>query len=170
MVRLTARTRREIRTVDEGGEMITGGTIATIIVIPILLVVFLIAALLFKGLAHREDRTDKYNDYWFYKVPSVLSFAAIPLTLAITTWAMYPWNWEYHSYNEHSGTVKTVNNQGGMNTKFVVTFTNSFQEYGVDDTRMASVKNGDKLTITCVRIWQYAGTDGYDCNYVRDNH
>ena len=24
---------------------------------------------------------------------------------------------------------------------------------------------GDRLQLACLRTWQYAGTDGYDCNF-----
>src|SRR3954471_22793531 len=99
--------------------------------------------------------------------------AVILVVLGVCAWAYYPYHGEYHQWRTHSGTVADVSNRlisagdkGGSNQKFVVRFEGSGQQYGCNDTRCASVKVGDDLTISCKRAWQYSGTDGYDCNFV----
>lgn len=94
----------------------------------------------------------------------VLGFALSPL-------GFYPYSAQYHQWQHHGGTVTSVSDRllkdgDGMSQKFVVTFSGSSQQYGCNDTRCASVKVGDTLDLSCKRTWQYAGTDGYDCNFV----
>lgn len=108
-----------------------------------------------------------------------LAFGALSILAAVTTtaglwWGMYPWKAEYHEWRPVTGVVATVdsrltaNTSGGMEDKFVVTLTdNPGQQYGVLDTRAASLRPGDHLDITCVRRWQWSGTHGYDCNFVQ---
>lgn len=84
----------------------------------------------------------------------------------------YPYSAQYHQWTPTSGVVATTNSRflgdgnGGTSQKFVVTFKGSGQQYGCNDTRCASVKPGDSLTITCIRSFQWFGTPGYDCNFV----
>lgn len=87
-------------------------------------------------------------------------------------WGMYPWKAEYHQYRPVAGTVERIDsriaagaNDRGVQQKYVVTFTGNPQPYGVLDTRAAGVRPGDRLEIACVRRWQQAGTDGYDCMF-----
>lgn len=47
-----------------------------------------------------------------------------------------------------------------------IKFRGSAQQYGVLDTRAAGIKPGDRLSIACVKRWQWSGTHGYDCNFV----
>ncbi|HEY9418068.1 MAG TPA: hypothetical protein VIQ30_25190 [Pseudonocardia sp.] len=84
-------------------------------------------------------------------------------------WGMYPWQAEYHQWRPVSGVVATIDSRllaagkGSTEQKFVVSFVGDPVLYGVLDTRAASVRPGDRLDISCVRRWQQAGTDGYDC-------
>lgn len=83
----------------------------------------------------------------------------------------YPYSAEYHQWRDHGGVVAKIDNRlistgKAMETKFVVRFEGSTQQYGCDDTRCASVQVGDRLTLSCKRAWQYTGTDGYDCRFV----
>lgn len=89
-----------------------------------------------------------------------------------TAIGMYPYSAEYHKWQPASGEVASVDSRligasgGGAETKFVVRFKNSTQQYGCDDTRCSSVHEGDNLSLSCKRAWQYTGTDGYDCRFV----
>ena len=83
---------------------------------------------------------------------------------------MYPLSGEYHHWQTISGTVDSTNSRflaksKGTDQKFVVTFEGSDQQYGCNDTRCATVRKGDQLSITCKRVNQWFGTDGYDCNF-----
>jgi len=100
-----------------------------------------------------------------------ISGIGIGLTVVIGAVSFYPYKAEYHQWQPVSGTVakvdkRLIGNGKGMEEKFVVVFVGSGQQYGCNDTRCASVRPGDSLTITCKRTWQFAGTDGYDCNFV----
>jgi hypothetical protein len=95
--------------------------------------------------------------------------------LAASAFALYPYKAEYHAWHVHAGTVAHISSRllatgSGDNTgtsqKFVVQFTGSQQQYGIDDTRAALVKPGDHLRLTCIRTHQWgAGVDGYDCRW-----
>jgi len=172
---------------------LTGGTIATMIVVPLLLLIFVAAFVILRRWAavtarEEEAKYMKYHgssayenslhDVRVMRVWSWVSPVLIALTLGLTWWGMYPWNTEYHHWIPKSGVVARVDSRlissgdgsGSPETKFVVMFTGDQQQYGVNDTRAAGVKQGDRLTITCVRTWQYSGTDGYDCNFIALDH
>lgn len=96
------------------------------------------------------------------------------VTLGLTAVAMWPWSTEYHQWRPVGGTVDVVQSRlisagdkGGTDQKFVVRFTSSKQEYSCEDTRCALLKPGQHLDLSCKRSWQYAGTSGFDCQYVR---
>lgn len=83
---------------------------------------------------------------------------------------MYPYEAQYHSYTPFSGQVEEINSRligidGGSEQKFVVKFVGNDVEYGVYDTRMASVEPGQNLSLQCVREWQFEGIDGWDCAF-----
>lgn len=178
---------------------LTGGTIATMIVVPLLLLIFVAAFVILcrwaaeaaREVKDREAKAARYtqnyggsayeNSLHDARVMRVWAWAPlvlIVLTLGLTWWGMYPWNTEYHHWIPKSGVVARVDSRlissgdgsGSPETKFVVMFTGDQQQYGVNDTRAAGVKQGDRLTITCVRTWQYSGTDGYDCNFIALDH
>lgn len=86
---------------------------------------------------------------------------------------MWPYKADYHRWTAHSGTVSDVNRRmiadgNSTSQKYVVRFTGSRQEYGCQDTRCALIRPGDRIDLACKRAWQYAGTDGWDCNFIRN--
>lgn len=100
-----------------------------------------------------------------------VSGTAAALLVVVGLAGFYPYGAEYHQWRPVSGTVakidkRLIGNGKGMEEKFVVVFAGDGQQYGCNDTRCASVRPGDSLAITCKRTWQFAGTDGYDCNFV----
>lgn len=168
---------------------LTGGTIATMIVVPLLLLILVAVFFALRSWASRkeaalpdEPRSSSYVADYTYReavgeiraarISSWLAPALIAIVAAVTWWGMYPWKSEYHHWVPKSGTVARVDSRlvsdgdKSMQTKFVVMFSGDDQQYGVLDTRAAGVKTGDRMTVTCVRIWQFSGTDGYDCNFV----
>lgn len=166
---------------------ITGGTVATAICVPLILLILVAVFFLLRGWAARAERNidERSSDYKTgetlgdIRLARICSWVApvlIAVTVAATWWGMYPWKSEYHHWVPKSGTVARVDSRlissgdKSMETKFVVMFAGDEQQYGVLDTRAAGVKTGDRLTVACVRIWQYSGTDGFDCNFVSLEH
>lgn len=92
------------------------------------------------------------------------------VVLGLSAWGFFPYKMEYHSYKPVSGKIKSIDKRlvssgDGMQDKFVVRYEGNSQQYGCTDTRCASIKKGDELRLMCMRVWEYAGTDGYDCKY-----
>lgn len=83
----------------------------------------------------------------------------------------WPLKTEYHFWKTTKGEVTDVNSRlvgpDGGETKYVVTL-EGIGERGCNDTRCASVKVGDTLTLKCKRVYQWGATPGYDCNFVRN--
>lgn len=83
----------------------------------------------------------------------------------------YPYKAEYHHWQNIDGNVTSTNSRflaksSGTDQKFVVTLEGSDQQFGCNDTRCATIEEGDWLEITCKRSFQWFGTPGYDCNFV----
>ncbi len=96
---------------------------------------------------------------------------AVVLAFALSPIGFYPYGAEYHQWRNVSGTVEKIDSRlisvgKSMEDKFVVRFVGSGLQFGCDDTRCSQVGEGDALTLSCQRAWQYTGTDGYDCRFV----
>lgn len=128
-----------------------------------------VAALLLSVRAYHRDQAMDWLDG-----PGLglgLGIAGIVLVLGISAIAYYPYSHDYHYWSTKTGVVAEVNKRvishdSGIEQRFVVRFTGSTQEYACDDTRCSLVQKGDRLELSCKRAWQYAGRDGWDCNYI----
>jgi hypothetical protein len=104
-------------------------------------------------------------------VGSIALAVAFIVGTALPSFGMYPYKAEYHQWRDVSGTVEKIDKRligssDKMEDKFVIRFANSGgRQFGCDDTRCASVTAGDWLKLSCKRVWQYTGTDGYDCRF-----
>lgn len=149
--------------------VMTGESIIALIAVPLVIVGLLVAAHLLRRKA--RDLTDKF-DRNSARGAVAICLVGVLANIVGLWWGMYPWKWEYHQWRPISGTVATVDSRlvpagdKSMEDKFVVTFEDNPQQYGVLDTRAATLRPGDGLVITCVRRWQWSGTHGYDCNFV----
>lgn len=145
----------------------TGESIAAVIIIPVMILICAAGGWLLRRGALTQDREDVFTDYWPYQLGSLACWITVPILVVSLWWGMFPWKIEYHQWTPVSGTVSKVD-QRLLNAtgKFVIKFSGSDQQYGVIDTRAAAIDVGDRLTITCVRRWQWSGTHGYDCNFV----
>lgn len=150
----------------------TAETIWTMALVPFLIVVCVVIAtitfLMWRHLRRVEDPDDTGFALGAWLVSTLVALL-IGLSL---WWGMYPWKADYHEWRAVSGTVEQINHrltstgEKSMEDKYVVKFWGNTQQYGVLDTRMATVEEGDDLVITCVRRYQWSGTHGYDCNFV----
>lgn len=108
---------------------------------------------------------------------AVVTFGAliVATTLAIAFGSFWPFSAEYHQWRPVAGQVAAVQSRligdggGGTTQKFVVRLKDDGSEYACEDTRCSLVKVGDRVDLSCKRAWQYTGTDGWDCNYVRSS-
>ncbi|MFE9099882.1 hypothetical protein [Actinomadura geliboluensis] len=145
-------------------------SLGTLIGLPILLLAAAAAAaagVLLWRYRHRASRTDR-------PTVTALALGAYALTAALligTAIGMWPYSGEYHSWRDTTGTVQALDarlvsaGDSSMNQRFVVTFTDGRQR-ACDDTRCATVKPGDRLTLKCKRAYQWGSTPGWDCNWV----
>lgn len=150
----------------------SAGTIWTIIIVGIILLVLAVATLFFTAVTIKGDSEDRREGpKWILGC-----LVAIVAVIGATIYGMWPLSHEYHYWIPKAGTVNSLDSRlvpsgsdgTSIETKFVVSFVEdpTRQQYGVLDTRAAGLKVGDRLTITCKREWQFSGTDGYDCNFV----
>lgn len=151
-------------------------SLGTLIGLPMLTLVALIAVVgIYFGARHwRKAAGEKgyvQDDYRFEGRLLVGVFSAFLICSVIATaWGFYPYKAEYHQWRTVSGEVTDVNSRiistgkSSVNQRFVVELDG--KAFGCDDTRCASVKVGDVLTLSCKREWQYTGVDGYGCNFI----
>lgn len=110
---------------------------------------------------------------WATTVVSALLVVALP-------WAWFPFSAQYHRYVPKAGTVDIIGGRytsgtttgdtsGNVFDDYVVQFLGSSTRYDCQDTRCALVHPGDHLILSCIRSYQWSGTSGWDCNYVRDS-
>ena len=94
--------------------------------------------------------------------------AIIVISSVIGYW---PLQSEYHQYRQVNGTVAKISSRfvGGANStnqKFVVVLTSGSQQYGITDTRASLLKPGDRVTLRCIRVYEYGSNDaGYECKW-----
>jgi len=110
-------------------------------------------------------------DPQFYVVLSRGAIWLAILTPILAAAFTFPWEKQYHYWDDKAGVVaeieaRLLKDGDGMSEKYAVRFEGSTQEYGCEDTRCSLVKPGDTLTLRCIRVWEYSGTDGWDCAYV----
>lgn len=145
-------------------------SLGTIIALPVLLLLAAISGVAGLLLWRYRRRADEFDR------PVVIGGAAGAWVLAAcllagTAIGMWPYKAEYHAWQTTSGTVKTIDarmvaaGDAGMEQRFVVTYTDGRQR-ACDDTRCATVKPGDTLTLKCKRAYQWGATPGWDCNWV----
>lgn len=91
--------------------------------------------------------------------------------LAIAAVAYIPYGKDYHYWTPVTGEVEEVDSRllsdgEGMSERYV--FTIDGQPYGVDDTRAATVDEGDRVALMCKKEWQWQAADGWGCRWGGD--
>lgn len=132
-----------------------------------LTVVALVVCLAIAKFFRMKDKYDKDIE----TATRVIAGILVPVILVIALLSYWPLKTEYHFWKTTKGEVTDVNSRlvgpDGGETKYVVTL-EGIGERGCNDTRCASVKVGDTLTLKCKRVYQWGATPGYDCNFVRN--
>lgn len=99
-------------------------------------------------------------------------FIALVIVGGLYVFAAFPpFDMDYHRYDPKQGTVASIDKRlvsdgEGMSEKYVVRFKDQAQQYACLDTRCADVGKGDQLELACIKVWQFYGTPGYDCEFV----
>lgn len=135
--------------------MLTGMTIATIVVLAICglaIIIGLIAAFF-----------DPFVAATFIVPALIVAF------LAQIGFMMVGYSSDYLAFKPVSGKVEQIASRQiadgkGMSQRFV--FKINGQEYGVDDTRAALIKEGDAVNLNCTKQFVFGSTNnGYACNW-----
>ena len=147
--------------------METTWTLGILIGLPIAGVVTLAFAVLLV-VSIRSRNRDPYED-WVIGI--WIGAIGIALTLGMAGLLTIPWDAEYHQWRPVSGTVeeigaRMVRDGKGMSERYVLTIDG--RPYGVDDTRAATLKVGDQVSLMCKREWQWAANSGYGCRWGAD--
>lgn len=92
------------------------------------------------------------------------------ILVGVTVVAYWPFDMEFHRFYKVEGTVTDIGKRqiaqdgGGMSERYVFNFNG--QLFGVDDTRAAVVKPGDRVTIKCKRDYVWNSESGWVCRWV----
>jgi hypothetical protein len=144
-------------------------SLGTLIGLPIW-ALFLIACIGLGGMLLWDAARTQYESPWLGVGIIVAGLIVTGLGVGL---GFYPYKAEYHQWQTQTGTVEQIDKRilggsdGSINERFVVDLGDG-KQYGCDDTRCAGVREGDRLTLSCKREWQYAGVDGYGCKFVEN--
>lgn len=93
-------------------------------------------------------------------------FIAVPVFFMTA----FPVNAEYLQWRPVDGTIQSIDKRliggdGGMSERYVVSIDGYDVPYSIDDTRAATLREGDDVSLMCTREWQWAAVDGYACRW-----
>lgn len=141
-----------------------GYTVGTLIGVPFLLIMLVIGIAI--GIWLRKSWLKADRDL------GTLFIGGTPLAILVLVIVFFwPLEKEYHYWTPVGGTVEKVDRRlvsegKGMAEKIVIKFEDSPQSYGIEDTRAALLKPGDKTMLLCKRAHQWGpSVDGYDCRW-----
>jgi hypothetical protein len=129
---------------------------------PILLVIFVVCVLAITlAFLIPKDREDQL----FFA-----SWPALGLLVAVgfAAFMYWPYQAQYLKYVPKAGVVTETNSRlisdgdKAMSQRIVVSYADG-QQYGCDDTRCASLRTGDHVTLLCEKEYQFVGTEGWSC-------
>jgi hypothetical protein len=151
--------------------MLTSGTIMAIIFVPIGGIVSLVA-LGFIIAAIRHQSSGYMDDFRLGAGLAGglgLALGLVMLVPPIVGLSMVNFDSDYMAYKPVSGKVEQIASRQiadgkSMSQRFV--FKINGQQYGIDDTRAALVKEGDTVNLNCTREYVWGSTNnGYACNW-----
>lgn len=115
---------------------------------------------------------------WRDDEPGMALGINIPIILIVVgAWVALAWppfDMDYHRYDTVTGTVTSVEKRlvsegEGMSEKYVVALDGDSQQYGCLDTRCSAIKKGEPVEMSCIRVWAWYGSDGFDCEFISAN-
>lgn len=86
------------------------------------------------------------------------------LVTGVGIYWLYPIDTNYHRWYAVEGEVLEIDSR--TSEKFVVRLAPDDREFGITDTRAALLQVGDTVSLSCKRVYVYAGAHGWDCNWV----
>lgn len=134
--------------------------------VPVLLFCGIAFALGFWAWRDAKARNDHLSDAGMFTVVfGGVFLGGLLVMLGLT----FPWEKQYHAYGVKDGTIQSIETRliksgDSMEEVFVVQFEDG-QPYKCEDTRCALLEPGDYLALACIRVWEYHGTDGWDCKF-----
>ena len=152
--------------------MLTIGTIAAAIFIPLGVIGLVVVGLLLaKGLKiERNPNKSSWDDgFGYFMGAGCVGALALLMLLPIVGLSLIGFNPDYMAYKPVTGQVEQIASRqiasgSSMSTRYV--FEIAGQPYGVDDTRAALVKPGDTVSLNCVKEFVWGSTNnGYACNW-----
>lgn len=151
--------------------MLTPGTIAGIVFLPLGVIALIVAALLvWRGFRDRKDGGYYADGFgWFLSAGLVALFAIPAIAAPLIGFGIVGYSADYLTMKPVRGTVEQVASRQiasgkAMETRYVAVIDG--QPYGIDDTRAALIKPGDTISLMCTREFVYGSqNNGYACNW-----
>lgn len=140
--------------------------------LPIIVIVVLAFAI-FAVIAYKLGRIGNGDPIVWFGLAIVAGLVSLGFVIGSLI-GYWPYKMEYHAWYPTAGNVAAVSQRlvsdgdNGMTQRYVVQFTDGRQR-ACDDTRCSLLKPGAYLELKCIREYQWGGTPGYSCNYVRSH-
>lgn len=105
------------------------------------------------------------------RVMSGMGAVVVLLIIGGAALSYYPFSSDFHKYYTVSGTVaetpdsRLISSGDSVSQRYVIKFAESGDLYGVDDTRAATVKQGDKVSLRCKREFEFNSVPGWGCKW-----
>lgn len=102
-------------------------------------------------------------------VPTVVGLMIVGFGVA----CYYPFKTDFHKWYPVTGTVaeaperRIISSGNSMSERIVIRLKESDMLFGVDDTRAASLKAGDTVSLKCKKEFVYQSAPGWACNWNR---
>lgn len=95
---------------------------------------------------------------------------AASIVIPVFIGTAFPLKAEYLQWRPVDGTVQEIDKRliggdGGMSERYVVSIEGYDVPYSIDDTRAATLREGDDVSLMCTREWQWASNPGYACRW-----
>lgn len=134
------------------------------------LVLLALAAVTYRYIIRNfRTRIDRYG--WSDRfvcsvVGAVVSTVGLIGLLTGTLIGYYPYKAEYHQFRWNTGRVTSIAAPFSAASNVYQLTIDGLGQRTCADTRCAAVHIGDTVTLSCIRHYQYSGTNPYICSFV----